>query len=107
MPKASLPGSAGPFGGVLNRWVDRLWPAAVKALFQAICGPVTRAPSIRSIASGKPPSSQMQTVCGTPIAAALAMAPATIARASASSSFNAVFMQLCSRVSAAAAARTR
>jgi len=44
MPKASLPGSAGPLGGVVKRWVERLWPAAVKALFQAICGPVMRAP---------------------------------------------------------------
>src|ERR1051325_896760 len=52
MPKASLPGSAGPFGGVVNRWVERLCPAAVKALFQAICGPVTRAPSMRSSAIG-------------------------------------------------------
>ncbi|MCY1457167.1 hypothetical protein D9M71_744320 [compost metagenome] len=52
MPKASLPGSAGPLGGVLNRCVERLCPAAVKALFQAICGPVMRAPSMRSSAIG-------------------------------------------------------
>jgi len=52
MPKASLPGKAGPLGGVLKRCVERLWPAAVNALFQAICGPVMRAPFMRSSAMG-------------------------------------------------------
>src|SRR3984885_10863307 len=88
IPNASLPGRAGPFGVWLNRWVERLWPAAVNALFQAICGPVMRAPSMRSISSGWPPSSAMQTVSKTFISSAFAVAAAVISLASASSSLN-------------------
>src|SRR5262249_30990360 len=47
MPKASFPGSAGPPGGSLKRWVGRRCPAAVKALAMAISTPVSRAPVIR------------------------------------------------------------
>ena len=47
MPNASLPGSAGPFGGSLNRWVARSCPAAVNALAIEISTPVSRAPGSR------------------------------------------------------------
>src|SRR5690606_9849472 len=92
IPKASLPGRAGPLGGVVNRCVERLCPAAVNALFQAICGPVMRAPSIRSISIGKPPSSTTQTVSFTPISFDLATAALTIRRASSTSRRTIFFM---------------
>ena len=47
IPNASLPGSAGPFGGSLNRWVARSWPAAVNAFAIAMSTPVSRAPGSR------------------------------------------------------------
>jgi len=62
-----LPGRARAVGGRLKQMGGPFVPAAVNALFKAICGPVMRAPSMRSMTSGKPPSSVTQTVSGTPM----------------------------------------
>src|SRR3990172_37373 len=97
MPKASLPGSAGPPGGALNLWVARRWPAAVKALAMAISTPVRRAPVIRWRAMGCPPSSQTQMVSATPISLALASAASRTMRASSSVSRLTVIIRAASR----------
>src|SRR5262245_18507679 len=82
MPKASFPGSAGPPGGSLKRWVGRRCPAAVKALAMAISTPVSRAPVIRCSAMGWPPSSQTQIVSVTPISRARRSAASSMTLAS-------------------------
>src|SRR5574342_203062 len=97
MPKASLPGSAGPPGGAVNLWVARRCPAAVKALAMAISTPVRRAPVIRWIAMGCPPSSQTQIVSATPISLALASAASRTMRASSSVSRLTVIIRAVSR----------
>lgn len=81
-PKRLIPRQRWAIRHLVEQMGGAAMPGRVNALFQAICGPVMRAPSIRSINSGWPPSSVMHTVSATPISCALAVAAATIWRAS-------------------------